>query len=110
MIDNDLKVGAVYMVRGGHILRYQGIYESPLKPGFNPTPKRLRPIAHAFGPVIDEGPFDPPAGASIAAEDALYEITAEKLPMLRFRLEQLQARKLPTEDVDYLITSLEKPA
>jgi hypothetical protein len=89
-----VKVGAVYMVRGGHLLRYRGLYS-------NTGP------CLAFGPVTEEGPFDLPVGYSAAKEDVLYEVTVKDLPWLRDRQEQLLARKLPTEDVQYLIAELE---
>jgi hypothetical protein len=100
----DMKVGAVYMVRGGHILRYRGLYTRPERLG--PTGRPADNPCLAFGPVQDEGPFDPPVGASIVRKDVLYEVTPSDLGWLRDRREQRLARKLDTADIEHLIREL----
>ncbi len=90
-----MRVGAVYMVRGGNILRYRGLYT-------NTGP------CLAFGPVTEEGPFDPPVGYSASKEDVLYEITAKDLPWLKDRQNQSVARGLDVADVKHLIAELEQ--
>lgn len=110
MLPSEMTVGAVYMVRGGNILRYRGVYASPKGyPGFNPTPRDSRPTCLAFGEVVDEGPFDPPVGASISAADVLYQITPTDLEWVRDRREQMLARKLDVADIEHLIAELERP-
>lgn len=99
---SEMKVGAVYMVRGGHILRYRGVYASSGRAPLIDNP------CLAFGSVEDEGPFDPPVGYSARAEDALYEITPKDLPWIRDRREQMLARKLDVVDIEHLIAELEK--
>jgi hypothetical protein len=91
----ELRVGAFYLLRGGHMLRYQGLYS-------NKGP------CLAFGAVDIEGPFDPPCGYSASEGDVLQEITPADLEWLRFRREERKARNIGTEDVDYLIAALGK--
>ena len=106
---SEMRVGAVYMVRGGHILRYRGVYARANRPqGFNPAPRPNDNPCLAFGSVQDEGPFDPPVGYSALAEDALYEVTPKDLPWIRDRREQMLARKLDVTDIEHLIAELEK--
>src|SRR5271166_3716643 len=69
----DMKVGAVYMVRGGHLLRYRGLYTSIGRPErFGPTGRPADNPCLAFGEIQHEGPFNPPVGASIGRKDVLY--------------------------------------
>jgi hypothetical protein len=106
---NEMRVGAVYMIRGGHILRYRGVYGPPKGyPGFNPVPREERPTCLAFGPVVDEGPFDPPCGASIGVSEVRQVITPADLPWVRDRRDQMVARKLDVDDINHLIAELER--
>jgi hypothetical protein len=112
MNPSEMKVGAVYMVRGGHILRYRGIYASRAEFfGHRVVARIAIGTCLAFGPVTDEGPFDPPVGASIASEDVLYEITPKDLPWILVldRKEQMLSRKLDVADIEHLIAELKRP-
>jgi hypothetical protein len=99
----DMKAGGVYMIRGGHVLRYRGLYASAGRPAGRPADNPCL----AFGPVQDEGPFDPPVGASIGRKDVLYPITPADLGWLRERREAMLSRKLDTTDIEHLIAELE---
>lgn len=90
----DLRVGGIYMVRGGHILRYQGPWG-----GKGPC-LAFRPPTH--------GVSEPPVGYSAAEVDVLYEVTAKDLPWLLDRREALKARSLSTEDINRVIDEVGK--
>lgn len=98
-----MDVGKVYMLRGGLILRYQGPWGNPKAHRPNPNP------CLAFRRV-SESVSDPASAYSAVAEDVLYEITPDRLPMIQFRREQLLLRDLLTEveDMDVLIAELSK--
>lgn len=91
------------MIRGGLILRYAGPWadeEERRRKGKEPGPG-LR-----FERVSQPGT----SWYSAAKEDVLYEITPDRLPMIRSRREQLVVRDLFTEvaDMDILIAELER--
>ncbi len=87
----DLKVGKIYMIVGGHIMRYQGQWKRPDKPAFY-SMDNAEPACAFRNPSA--GIIDPPGGGSVAAEDVMYEITAAHIPMLRQRVKAGRARNL----------------
>ncbi len=79
----ELKVGTLYMLRGGHILRYHGLYANK------------GPCLSFYGP---EAPLDGLcAGYSGSADQVLREITSADLDGLENRRQQLIARNLHTD-------------
>jgi len=90
-----LVVGAVYLVRGGHLLRYQGLHGSGPCLAFSPIQDGVPPVS------------------SHDRKDVLQPISTRDLPWIRDRHEQMVARKLDVSDIDCLIdlltASLEKP-
>lgn len=88
MTTPSLEIGKVYMLRGGHVLRYLGLYggEGP---------------ALAFGPVQE--PAGDPVGASVAADDVLYEMDKSKMEVIRRRLRDALNRGLE-RDVEDMLT------
>jgi hypothetical protein len=105
----NLTIGRVYMLRGGHIMRYRGPYEksAATRRREEQSGIELPPGTYAFGPVSEKA-FDQAVGHSVYAGDVLYEITADKLDVIRTRRADCAARGL-TEDVsemDFLLSEL----
>lgn len=90
----SLKVGRVYLLAGGHIMRYQGLYA-----GRDGKPKGP---CLAFRGVT--GTHDPecPVGYSASAEQVRREITAEDIGWLQERRAQAAARGLIAEEVEVI--------
>jgi hypothetical protein len=93
----EMERGALYMVKGGHILRYQGPYSN--KDGV-PTGPCL-----AFR-VPSEGLSEPHVGYSASIDEVLHKITPGDLVWLGDRREQLIVRNLDTAEIDFAIQEL----
>lgn len=98
-MDIPLTVGAIYMLMGGRIMRYQGPYAPP--PGKAPGP------GLAFRAPSD-GVQEPAVGYSASLSEVLRKIGPEDVPSLRSRVEQARARKLMdlVEETEFVITEL----
>lgn len=90
-----MKIGSVYRLRGGLVLRYHGPWG-----GKGPC--------LAFQSVSEEV-SDPPVGYSAAVEAVLGEVTAADLPWIRERSKQAAARGLvgEVENMNTLIKEFE---
>lgn len=75
-----MEVGAIYLIRGGTILRYQGLYS-----GTGPMLAFRRTA---------QGMVDPPSGGSVGPEDVLRKLTDADLGWLETRLQQERTRGL----------------
>lgn len=74
--ERKIEVGHVYMLRGGHIMRFAGPFERG--PNLRFTSVRA----------------DNPGGGSFAPDAVLYEVTTDHLDMLIERRNQARARNL----------------
>jgi hypothetical protein len=90
-----LVVGRIYVLVGGHILRYQGAY------GKSGDERHTLKRVGAFRPP-SQGLVEPASGYSDTADRALYQLTPQHIPQLRCRIAQLEARKLSSEE-EYLV-------
>lgn len=85
-----MKPGDICLLRGGHVLRYQGLWGN-------------RGPCLAFRSP-EEGLCDPPVGASVGTEDVLRVLSEADVPWLRERHAQLTARGL--SGIEHVITEL----
>ena len=96
----SLTVGKVYLLKGGHVLRYQGFYCNS-----NGTPGKGPNLAFR---CVQEGVTEPATGYSAAPGDVLREITAADRDWLKSRRENAQARNLSEDvaDMDLVLREL----
>ena len=94
MNTSDLTFGKVYLLRGGHILRYQGLYA-----GKGPC--------LAFRGVLD-GVSEPPVGYSASIDEVLQEVTLNDAHWLKERREASLSRGLDEagEDLKFILKEL----
>jgi len=92
----ELKIGKPYLLRGGLILRYRGLYN-------NKGP------CLAFGPIADPV-SDPPVGYSASEDEVLQELGRRDIVWLRKRAAQATARNLhqTAADCDLVIAEIRK--
>lgn len=104
MKQEDLRIGAIYKLRGGHILRFHGIQTHTYQIG------RQTKVAsgNAFCCVRKPFPNEEISGEYLPTEDVLREITKNDLSELEGRLANCSVRNLPEEvaDMDFLIAEL----
>ena len=88
----ELKVGRVYLLVGGHLMRYQGLYanEGPCL---------------AFSSPL-EAIMDLPTGYSASAEEVIREVTSSDREWLNIRVAALRSRGLPTAGVVCVLREL----
>ena len=89
----ELKVGALYMLKGGHVMRYRGPWGGTGSCGAYQMPT--------------EELSDPPVGYSASAEEVLRELTAADVPGLVERVAALRARGLDIEADEAVAAVLE---
>lgn len=81
-----MKIGSVYLLRGGHVLRYQGLYANK------------GPCLAFRG--VRAGVSEPPTGYSASRDEVLREVTEADLPWLKQREAGAAARNLPEDVLD----------
>lgn len=96
----NLTIGRVYLLRGGHLRRYQGLYA-----GRDGKPKGP---CLAFRGVRDDHDPSCPVGSSHDPSEVLREVTEADRPWLLERREQAAARNLQdtADDVTKILTEL----
>jgi len=94
-----LKVGKIYMLRGGHILRYHG-------------PWGGRGPCLAFQTPKEElaGNLDHIVGYSASESEVLYQFEKKNIPSLLGRIEDLKARAMffAAEEIENVVKELER--
>jgi hypothetical protein len=105
MKPEKLRVGKIYMIVGGHIMRYQGTWKRPDKSSFY-SMDSAEPACAFRDPSA--GVVEPPSGGSVSAEDVMYEITVKHIPMLRQRVKAGRARNLNryADEMEFVIKEL----
>lgn len=90
----DMRVGGVYLLRGGRVMRYQGPWG-----GTGPC------LAFRF---VRDGVEDPPVGLSVDGGDVFQEVTLADEPWLLTRRAQCAARNLMEDvaDMDHVLGEL----
>jgi len=81
-----VKVGAVYLLRGGHVLRYQGPYANK------------GPCLAFRG--VRAGVSESPSGYSTSQDQVLREVTSTDLDWLKRREAEAAARNLTDDALD----------
>lgn len=89
-----MKIGGIYLLRGGLVLRYQGLYAN-------------RGPCLAFRHV-SEGVQEPPVGYSADIGQVLREVTSADLDWIKQRRDDAVARDLlgETTNMDHLLKEL----
>ena len=100
---SPLRVGAIYLLRGGYILRYQGPYAPP--------PERFRRATPGPGLAFrapSEGVQEPAVGYSAILSDVFRKLGPEDVPNLQKRRLNALARNLTgdVEELDVVIAEL----
>lgn len=87
----DLEVGKLYLLRGGHLMRYQGLYAKngkPKGPGL-----AFRGVRHHHDPAV-------PTGYSATKSEILRKVTIDDLSWLEVRRDEARARDLEDHALD----------
>ncbi len=98
----NLKPGKFYTIKGGHILRFNGVYGKP----WGTLPKGNENLAFS-SPESEIA--ETATGYSCSQDDVLYEMTAENSEGLARRWWGLRFRNMSTADIEVVLTSLELP-
>lgn len=86
------------MVRGGHIMRYHGLWGTNNEPG----PKE----GHCLSMRHPREPIDPPACGYSAAHEDVRELTAADTAWLPERIAQAKARGVDYTDAEIALKEL----
>jgi hypothetical protein len=98
-----LRIGKLYMVRGGHIMRLQGVWGSD-----NKLPPAEQCYIGRYNLALSHPsrPVDPPAVGYSASHDDLRLLTAQDLAWLPRRAEMAKAKHVEYRDAEIAIEEL----